>query len=135
MAIYSSRKASPTAIAAATFAQYAAQEFALPGAAAPIPLSEADEARDAADRGWIDCRSFSLVHVSATAAGADVTVTAQIKTSEGAPPIALALTDGELDADTSEVVLDDVIKAGFIRFLAAGTAGEGNTLSLYVLLK
>jgi hypothetical protein len=85
--------------------------------------------------GWIECSSYSLIHVTATAVGAGITVTAQVKTTAGAPPIALSLVDGVLAADTSEVILDDVIKAGFIRFLAAGTVGGGNTMSLHVLLK
>jgi hypothetical protein len=123
-----------TSRAAAKFDQIQIEDVLQAGSATAI-VDPATEDRGTDADGWIDCRSASLIHVTASAVGAGITVTAQIKTSEDAPAISLALTDGALDADTSEIILDDVIKAGFIRFLAAGTVGGANTLSLYILLK
>lgn len=92
-----------------------------------------DKGTDAS--GWIDCRSYSLIHATCKAVGANATITAQIKTTADSDAIALTLTDGALTAGTAKVVLDAVIKAGFIRFLCAGTVGGSNTVNLHVALK
>lgn len=118
----------PTVVAAALAAEHDSTENLQASSATAIPTEVASD-------GWIDCRNYSLIHATAKSAGADATITAQIKSTSDADPIALTLTDGALTAGTSKVVLDDVIKAGFVRFLCAGTVGGSNTIALHVVLK
>lgn len=109
-------------------------------AATATPLVDTSEGTGSNPRatdadGWIDCRSHSSIYAVATAAGAAVTITAEVKASTDAPALPLTLADGVLVLGTSEVVLDAAVRFGFIRFLAAGTVGGSNTVALFALLK
>jgi hypothetical protein len=123
-----SRLGNPTVNAAAVGVTHDSVDNLQAASATAIPTEVASD-------GWIDCRSYSLIHATAKSAGANATITAQIKSTADSDAIALTLTDGALTAGTAKIVLDDVIKAGFIRFLAAGTVGGSNTVSLHVILK
>lgn len=118
----------PTVVAAAIAAGHDSTENLQAASATAIPTEVASD-------GWIDCRNYSLIHATAKATGANATITAEVKSTSDADAVALTLTDGALTAGTAKVVLDDVIKAGWIRFLAAGTVGGSNTVDLHVVLK
>lgn len=123
-----------TSRAAASFVQIQISGVAQAAAATAI-VDPATDDRGTDASGWIDVRSYSLIHATAKAAGTNATITAQVKSTADSDPIALTLTDGALTAGTAKIVLDDVIKAGFIRFLCAGTVGGSNTVALHVVLK
>ena len=136
MPIYSRRKATPTTITSRAFAQLAIKEINLPGAAAPIPLSEADALLPAADQGWIDVRACNTILAIGAAAGAQATFTAQIKAHQDGPAVALALADGVIAAGAQESLINGDTTAAFIRFLVAGTSSPGvNMCSLYTITK
>lgn len=136
MATYSRRKATPTTITAPAFAQHAIEEHDQTGAAAPIPLSEADALLPAADQGWIDVRACKTILAIGAAAGAQATFTAQIKAHQDGPAVALALADGVIAAGAQELLINGDTTAAFIRFLVAGTSSPGvNTCDLYVITK
>jgi len=123
-----------TSRAAASFVQIQISGVAQAAAATAI-VDPATEDRGTDASGWIDCRSYSLIHATAKSAGTNASITAQIKSTADSDPIALTLTDGVLTAGTAEVVLDAALRAGFIRFLCVGTVGAPNTVSLNVTLK
>jgi hypothetical protein len=136
MPTYSRRKATPTTITAPAFGQVAIQEHDLPGAAAPIPLSEADALLPAADQGWIDVRACRSILAIGAAAGAQATFTAQIKAHQDGPAVALALADGVIAAGAQELLINGDTAAAYMRFLVAGTASPGvNTCDLYIITK
>lgn len=86
--------------------------------------------------GWIDIRAFTQVYATGAAAGAQVTFTAEVKATPNADAIALALDDGVIAAAGSEVIIDQTVRAGFIRFKQAGTSDPGtNTFDLYITCK
>lgn len=85
--------------------------------------------------GWIDLRVIEALRVVVTARGTGVTITAQTKATPNAPALAYTLADGVINAGTSEGVVDAAIRAGFIRFLQAGTAGASNEVDLFVMGK
>lgn len=123
-----SRLGSPTQNVAHITASHDSSGNAQADTATPIPTEIADD-------GWIDCRAHTEIHATIKAVGAEAIITAEVKTTEASDPASLLLSSGSVTADTTALILDATIRFGFIRFLAAGEVGEGNTVDLHVLLK
>lgn len=92
------------------------------------------------DDGWFDTAGFTQLLVDAKAVGADATIQVETKATPNGPAFALELDDGAgstttervLTADTSARLFDGTVIARFVRFRIKGTAGSGNTCSLYI---
>lgn len=100
------------------------------------PIVDSDTTKPGTDdEGWIDCRAYASIHATIKAVGAEAIITAEVKTTEASDPISLLLGAGSATAGNTTLILDTTIRFGFIRFLAVGEVGEGNTVDLHVLLK
>ena len=123
-----SRFGNPTTTAAAISSEVDSLEVLQTDTATPIPVKGDAE-------GWIDCRSASILAAQVKAIGAAVTVSAEHRVTAAADAVPLELDETSVPAGESRIVITSVAVAGQVRFLADGTAGEGNTVNLHVLLK
>jgi hypothetical protein len=123
-----------TSRAAASFDEIEITDLPQTDAAAAL-VDPATERPATDESGWIDCRSAGILIAQASAEGAGVTMSAEGKTTRNAPAIPITLTTTAVDDGATQQLIADVAVWGYVRFLADGTAGEGNTVSLYVLLK
>lgn len=99
------------------------------------PIVAEGEGTDAS--GWIDCAGMKEIATTGGAAGADATITCQVRAYPGGQAATLTLgAEASLTAGTPALILDAEARYSQIRFLQAGTSSPGtNTVTLEVTLK